>query len=267
MTEYLPEKPDIFINDLNDFDQTETSIHLSVAAKNINRLSDLNIENLWLVGPNDKELKKILSLVSPRYLNVYQVLAKDLAILEALHNTETIVLEWNTKSELLWDISKNRFLRTLQITDFSKLRDISQIGPATQIESLTLRGGINKKLELSTLKPLSTLNNLKYLELGNLKVKDASLRYLGLLTSLDELAISNQFDIKEYAWLATRLDKTKCDLFNGFRKIDLCDSNNKTVFDTMITGKRKPLLLSTKDKEKIKLYRDEFEMLKQKLAE
>src|SRR5688572_5460750 len=100
MTEYLPKKPDIFTQDLNDFDPRERSIFLSATAKNISRLSEFNIENLWLIGPNDKELKKILSFVSLRYLNVYQVLAKDLSVLESLDKAQTIILEWNTKAEL-----------------------------------------------------------------------------------------------------------------------------------------------------------------------
>lgn len=267
MTEYLPPKPEIFIKDLNDFKVGEKSIHLSVSAKNIDRLADLDIENIWLIGPNEKELKKILPLIKPKYLNLYQVLAKDLSILGTLDLVETIILEWNTKSETLWDISKNTNLRTLQIRDFGKLNDISQIVSAMQIESLTLGGGINKKLELRTLEPLKNLSNLKYLGLTNIKVNDGSLRPLGRLTNLEELGLSNQFDIEEYAWLASRLKKTKCDLFNGYVNVSITGINNELVFDTMITGKKRPFLSSTKDADKIKQYLDKFEKLKQQLAD
>ena len=267
MTEYLPKKPDIFIKDLNDFKVGDKSIHLSVSAKNIDQLAVLDIENIWLIGANEKELKKILPLIRPKYLNLYQVLAKDLSILETLESVETIILEWNTKSETLWDISKNTNLRTLQIRDFGKLHDISQIVSAMKIESLTLGGGINKKLELLTLEPLRNLINLKYLGLTNIKVDDGSLRPLDQLTNLEELGISNQFDVEEYAWLATRLKKTKCDLFNGSIKVAVRNANNEIAFDTMITGKKKPFLLSTKDADKIKQYVDKFEKLKQQLAD
>ncbi len=267
MTEYLPKKPDTFIKDLNDFKVSEKSIHLSVSAKNIGRLADLDLENIWLIGPNEKELKRILPLIRPKYLNLYQVLAKDLSILETLDSAETIILEWNNKSETLWDISKNTCLRTLQIRDFGKLHDISQIISATQIESLTLGGGINKKLELLTLEPLKNLSNLKYLGLTNIKVDDGSLRPLGQLTNLEELGISNQFDVEEYAWLSTRLEKTKCDLFNGSMKVRITNADNEVAFDTMITGKKRPFLSSTKDADKIKQYVDKFEKLKMQLAD
>jgi hypothetical protein len=267
MTEYLPTKPATFTQDLNEFPADDKSIHLSVSAKNINRLGDLDIENIWLIGANEKELKKILPLIRPKYLNLYQVLAKDLSILETLDSTETIILEWNTKSETLWDISKNTKLRTLEIRDFGKLQDISPLASATQLESLTLAGGINKKLHVATLEPLRYLTNLKYLTLNNLRVDDESLRPLGQLTGLEELSISNQFDIKEYAWLATRLKQTKCELFNGSMKVSIKGVNNELVYDTMITGKKRPFLLSTKDGEKIKNYIDTFEKLKQELAD
>lgn len=82
MTENSPQKPKEFITDLNDFDKNQKSLHMSVSAKNLDRLKELSIENLWLIGANDKELRKILPLVNLKYLNLYQVLAKDLTILE-----------------------------------------------------------------------------------------------------------------------------------------------------------------------------------------
>ena len=64
MTDNLPQKPKAFITDLNDFDKNEKSLHMSVSAKNLDRLKELSIENLWLIGANDTELRKILPLVN-----------------------------------------------------------------------------------------------------------------------------------------------------------------------------------------------------------
>lgn len=240
---------------------------MHVSAKNIERLKDLQIENLWLIGANDKELKKILPLVNPKYLNLYQVLAKDLTILEILTQAETIELNWNTKATQLWDISKNQSLNTLELIDFSKLEDIDQLTLAQQIRSLVLGGGHNKALRIKTLEPLSLLKNLNYLGLTNLKVEDESLKPLAELKNLKELEISNQFETKEYAWLATRLKNTKCRLFQATNPCNIVGIDNKTVSDTMVTGKRKPFLLSTKDQKRIEKYQAQFEQLKIELAE
>jgi hypothetical protein len=267
MTDNLPKKPQIFITDLNDCGGDEKSIHMSVSVRNLSRLKELRIENLWLIGANDKELRKILPLVKLKYLNLYQVLAKDLTILEALDQTETIILNWNTKATTLWDISKNTNLKTLEITDFSKLEEIDQLSLATQIESLALGGGYGKSMKIKTINPLKYLTNLKCLSLTNLKIEDDTLQPLGQLKNLFKLIISNQFEIKEYAWLATRLINTECKMFQATNTCNIVGADSKTVWDTMVTGRRKPVLLSNKDQVKIDKIIKDFEKLKNELAE
>jgi hypothetical protein len=267
MTENLPQKPKTFIIDLNDFDINEKSLHMSVSAKNIDRLKELSIENLWLIGANYKELRKILPLLNLKYLNLYQILAKDLTILENLDKTERIILNWNTKSTSLWDISKNKGLKTLEVTDFPKLEEIDQLSLATQISDLTLGGGHDKPLKIKTINPLAGLKNLKYLGLTNLKIEDDTLHPIGQLKNLELLELSNQFETKEYAWIATRLPKTKCKMFQATNSCNIVNTDNKIVWDTMVTGRRKPFLLSSKDQAKIDKYIKDFEKLKNELAE
>ena len=267
MTDNLPQKPNTFITNLKDCDGSEKSLHMSVSVDNLGRLKELSIENLWLIGANDKELRKILPLVNLKYLNLYQVLAKDLTILETLDTTETIILNWNTKASLLWDISKNKDLKTLEITDFSKLGEVDQLSLAKQIENLTLGGGYGKPLKIKSIKPLSDLNNLKYLSLTNLKIEEDTLQPLGQLKNLTLLELSNQFETKEYAWLATRLPKTKCKMFQAINSCHIVDADNRLVWDTMVTGRKKSFLLSAKDQMKINKHIHDFERLKRELAE
>lgn len=266
MTETKFQKPKEFIKDLVEFDKTQQSLHMPATAKNIDRLKELQIDNLWLIGAKETDLQKILSLTQPKYLNLYQVLAADLSVLKTLTTTSTLVLHWNTKSTSLWDISNNTELRNLEIVDFSKLYDISNISSARQITSLKLEGGIDKKLNVQTLKPLSVLTNLKYLRLANLKVSDGSLKPLADLKNLEELWLPNQFETKEYAWLATRLPNTKCDMFNPINNVHITDAKKVLVWDTMVTGRKKPFLLSANDKLKVDKYISDFEKLKKELA-
>lgn len=104
------------------------------------------------------------------------------------------------------------------------------------------------------------------MRLANLKVEDDTLKPLADLKSLEELWLSNQFETKEYAWLATRLPDTKCDMFTATNKVNITGTKNELVWDTMITGRKKPFLLSTEDKLKIDKYITEFEKLKNKMA-
>ncbi|MBS1590975.1 MAG: leucine-rich repeat domain-containing protein [Bacteroidetes bacterium] len=266
MTETFPKKPEKYIEDLADFDNTQTSLHLSANAKNIDRLKNLQIEYLWLIGAKEKNLQEILSLIQPKYLNLYYLPTTNLTFLETLNTTQTLILEWNTKTTSLWDLSKNIGLKNLKIIDFPKLNDISQISIAKQLDSFTLQGGINNQLSIQTLKPISVLTNLKYLRLANLKVFDDTLKYLANLKNLEELSLSNQFETKEYAWLSSRLPNVKCDMFQATVATNITNANNEIVWDTMVVGRRKPFLNSKNDKAKIDKYITDFEKLKRELA-
>ena len=267
MSDTLPIKPKECIKDLNDFDKSNRSLFMSVSAKNIHKLKDLRIDNLWLIGANEKELKKILAHVDLKYLNLYQVLAKDLSILEMLNSVETIILEWNTKSDRLWDLNKNSKLRTLEITDFSKINSIDQLSQAKQIRHLKLSGGHGKAILLKSIEPLKHLSNLETLSLYNLKIEDDTLKPIGELVNLKKLNLSNQFDTKEYAWLSVKLPKTEGKMLQAVSTCNITDIDNKLKYDTMVTGRRKPFLLSTKDQAKIDKYIKDFEKLKTDISE
>ncbi|HZY39548.1 MAG TPA: hypothetical protein VFE53_22990 [Mucilaginibacter sp.] len=242
------------IDDLNNFDPSCTSISIFGNAKNIERLKDLNIDQLWVIGARDKDLQKILQYIQPKFISIYQVLAQDLDILETLSNTETIVLRWNTKSERLWNMGHNNELRALTIEDFPKINSVEPIEKALNLEYLVLEGGMWKPLKIETLKPLSKLKKLQFLRLANLHVKEDGLKPVAELTNLKELMLSNQFETSDYAYLSVKLPHTKCDSFQPFIKYDKPIGNN----DTVITGKRKPFLNYENDRAKIEKYSKDF---------
>jgi len=134
---------------------------------------------------------------------------------------------------------------------------------ATQIKSLSLDGGMDKKMKVDTLKPISKLSQLEYLRLTNISVKDNALQPIEKLTNLKILELSNQFPTKEYANLAIKLENTECSMFQPYHKVKIKGNNGEIVYDTMIIGKRKPFLLSTKDQTRIEKYIMEFEKMKE----
>ena len=258
----IPEKPIIYTEDLKDLKGNEKSIIISTKSKNLQRIEELDIENLWLIGAKEKDLELILEKFKLKYLSLYQVLAKDLSILENQNELEGLSIEWNTKSENIWNLSKNKNLTYLEITDFSKIYDISNISQAKNLEFLSIGGGINKPMKIKSLSPIASLKQLTNLSLTNLKIDDNSLRPIAEIKELKNLDISNQFETKEYAFLSANMPNTKCILFQPYTYCNITGSNKEVIWDTMITGKRKPFLLSTKDKIKIEKYQLEFEKLK-----
>ena len=259
-------KPE-FTSDLADFDNSKTELHIRADVKNRKLLNELNIEKLWLIGAKEKDIEQIFSIHQPKYVSLYQFLAKDLSCLENLNKCETLITEWNTKATELWNIESNPNLRKLAIRDYSKISDLSPLEKATHIKSLSLDGGMDKKLKVDSLKPISRLTQLEYLRLTNIKVADESLEPISHLRNLVTLELSNQFPTKEYANLSVKLTETECSMFKPYHEVEIKDGNGNLVYDRMIIGKRKPFLLSTKDQTRIEKYEKEFEKLKNNYAQ
>jgi hypothetical protein len=254
-------KPKI-IEDLNDFDSSLNNLSITSKVKNIGRLKDLNIEKLWLFSAKEIDIDKIFNLIQPKYVNLYQVLIKDLGCLGNLTECETLLLDWNTKATELWDFRKNKKLINLSIRDFSKILNINELENISQLKNLSLEGGMWKSMKLESLKPIENNRNLEYLRLNNLSVKDNSLVSLWNLSKLKKLDISNQFPTKEIAILTKKLSKTKCKLFKPYIDVEIKDKNDNLIHDVMIIGKRKPFLLKSKDQKKIEKYIKEFDKFK-----
>ena len=254
------EKPAV-ISDISNFDFSKKEISITADAKNINLLANVKIDKLWLFSAKEKDIDRIFKIIQPEYVNLYQLLAKDLTCLEQL-KCKTLIVDWNTKALKLWNLKKNSNLRQLSIRDFSKISNINEIQNAMELVSLSLEGGMWKPLKIESLSPIIHLKKLQYLRLMQIKVADESLEPISNLNNLKTLEISNQFPTKEYAYLSVKLPETECTMFQPYHKVKINGQDGKLVYDTMITGKRKPFLLSTKDNERIKKYTAQFEKLK-----
>jgi hypothetical protein len=254
------EKPAV-ISDISNFDFSQREISITADVKNINLLANVKIEKLWLFCAKEKDIDRIFKIIQPEYVNLYQLLAKDLTCLEQL-KCKTLVLDWNTKALKLWNLKKNDNLRKLSVRDFSKISNINEIQNAKELVSLSLEGGMWKPLKIDSLNPLIHLKKLKWLRLMQIKVADESLEPISSLNNLKKLEISNQFPTKEYANLTVKLPKTECSMFQPYQEVEIKDEYGNLVYDRMIIGKRKPFLLSKKDQTRIEKYEKEFEKLK-----
>jgi hypothetical protein len=95
------------------------------------------------------------------------------------------------------------------------------------------------------------------LTLTNIKVEDQSLTPLYNLRSLEELEITNQFPVEEYAKLSVQLANTRCSLFSPYINL----KNSIGDKDIMITSKGSPFLNSKVDKQKILDYEIKFKKI------
>ena len=250
----IGERPQ-FTDDLADVDISSTELLIRGKTKNIERLKSFsNLIKLWIYTVNQKEMNAILNLVNPKMLHIYEMRVENLSVISSLTNLEVLGLEWNTKAKSLWDLSNNNSLKSLSIRDFSKLNDITPLQNNKSLEIFDLSGGESNSLKLSSLEPLRSLSNLKYLGLSNIKVLDESLEPISNIKGLKELAISNQFSTEEYARLSAKLPNTKCNHFQPYIYL-MSPIDDK---DVMVVGKRKPFLNSKVDVKRLQRYKEQF---------
>lgn len=253
------ERPE-FVEDLSIVDRTIDSLAISDKTKNISSISEFNPKNLWLICLNQKQFDLIIKQVDPRYLSLYGCRVSDLSYLSQLSKLSTLILNWNSKAETLWDIGANVNLKHLHLEDLSKVKSIDQLINANSLEYLGIEGGWTKSWKLASLAPLSELSNLRQLTLMGLQVQDKSLHPLSQLTRLEELEVSNQFKAEEFARLSTKLRNTKCDKFKAYSDCEI-SKNGALEYDVMVTGSGKPFLNSHSDKVKLDKYVKQFEKL------
>ncbi|MFD3445888.1 hypothetical protein ACFDTO_14945 [Microbacteriaceae bacterium 4G12] len=256
----LGEQPNITKN-LTEVTNEVRELAIDGKTKNLERLSNLKIEKLWIFSVNQKQFDEILTYVTPDILYIYEMRVADLSMLQKLSNLKELYMCWNTKNTDLWDLSYNKNLTSLLIEEFSKLEDLTPIKDGIHLQSLYLSGGIVKALHVQTLKPLSNLVNLNKLTLMNIKVKDDSLEPLMNLKEIKELNLSNQFPTEEYAKLSVVLSNTKCNFFKPYVYIESLEGK-----DIMVIGKKKPFLNSKTDIAKIQKYEEQFKKIQEQFG-
>jgi hypothetical protein len=263
MSEYpfhISKKPE-FTKDLTNLEANISELSITGETKNIDRLKSFsNLQILWVNGLTQVQFNTIIGQVNPKLMYLYNVKAKDISLLAKLTNLETFRIEWNTKSDSLWDLTGNTSLKQLDIVDFKKLTDFSPLQKCPWLESLGLEGGVWNAIQPDTLKPLIYLKKLRLLDLINIKVKDESLEPIGHLKQLEKLRISNQFPTEEYARLSVALPNTECSHFRAYIKLQTAIDDK----DVLVVGKRKPYLNSQTDSKKLKKYEEQFKDFQKK---
>ena len=190
-------------------------------------------------------------------------LVKDLKRLETLKDIEYITYFWNQRAESFWNFSKTKSLKGFSFTDFTRIRDISELSNAKNLIELDFGDRIWPKFVVKTLEPLTKCLQLKRLTFHAKKIEDKKIESLAQLQNLDRLEFSEKlFTTPQIAWLKARLPKSvKSNTLQALRTIEkplALDGKNKNTF---IIGKGKPFLDSEIDAAKIKKYVKNFNEL------
>ena len=201
-----------------------------------------------LNSTNDKTFPDIAGRLDVEHLSIGEMRGADLSALANCKRLTHLHMNWATKLADLSVLRTFGALSFLEIEDAPKIETIEPIGALKNLRWLCYRGGIWNANHADTLEHLAGLSKLEALVLHNLKVSKDGLKPLAALKSLGFLALSNQFETEDYAYLSVHMPETKCAQFAAYQHY-----NSSNYGDIMVTGKRKPFLKSRDPKDQARL--------------
>jgi hypothetical protein len=185
---------------------------------------------------------------------------EDLSPLEDLPGLRYLGYYWNQRATRLWDLSRNPQLRGLQLEDFTRVRDIGPLSEAKCVEELVIGNAVWPKWVIGSLRPLGGLGSLVSLTLQPKSIEDGRVQPLATLRGLREFRFPpNLFTTPQVAWLRAHMPGSVAPaLMPTWDLRAHVVGSIKLRGDTLIVGKRKPLLDSTREGDKIRQYELDF---------
>lgn len=185
---------------------------------------------------------------------------QDLSSIADLKDLQYLTFFWNQKASNLWDFSKSISLRGLSISDFTRLKDLTDLEKSESLEELSFGNYVWNTFQLDTLEPLKKLQNLKTLDFSAKKIIDGKIDPIASIESLESVEFpGNLFSTEQVCWLKAKRPNLKSKLLQPYWKIENPLDFGEKQKDTFIVGKRKPFLDSTKDAQRIHRYKEKFE--------
>lgn len=186
-------------------------------------------------------------------------LVGDLSCLGKLRNIKYIHYFFNQKSCSLWDMSENSALKGLSIYDFSKLKNINEIGSAKSLEFFGIGDKVWAGMEIESLKPIVN-TNISHFEWYGKKVSDNDFKCLAD-SKIKILDINpTQFTVEELTDLLACFPDT---LSGSITKPYVTGqvTNKGIVSVHYFLCKHKKACIAGKDDERFSKYLKDFEIL------
>jgi len=189
----------------------------------------------------------------------------DLSVLSSLEEVEYISYFFNQKVTKLWDMTTNRKLVGLGISDFSKLHSLDGIEKAWNLESFYVHNRVEAGMEIESLKPIVN-TGIKHFYWGGRRISDNNFGCLAD-SKIEELDISPiQFTILELAQLLALFPETlKGTITKPYISGGVKDKDGYTEYFFLCKGKR--TCVKGKDDARFTSYLNEFESILKKCRE
>ena len=189
----------------------------------------------------------------------------DLAPLESLPNLEAICIEHCKSIADLWQLSKNRHLRVLSIRDSKKLTSFPlQLNTSDTLEEVRFWGTSSEhKYHMKSLLFLSGMQSLRRLDLNNIILENHDTSVLATLPNMSEFHFdAGMLTTEEIALICVQFPQLYGQSLGAYTFDDIGIDGN-----VRICGYRKPTLTLPSDKDKLNMYVENFNKIKERLSE
>lgn len=224
--------------------------------------------------PKDKRILQISGMNQEsfeyfveKYGQTYEVLIffkcqliSDFSPLSRLKNLKGVRIFWNIRANKLWDMSENKSLTHLEISDCKKItQNLQNLNTGHSLKDVFLYGSMFNDYPLESLSAFANLPSLERLTLRRIKLLDKSIDFLQTVPKLAEFNFpAGMFTTEEIAYI--------CAKYPQMHGTALCAYNKKDAIlsDVRVCGYRKPGLILPKDQKRLDRYVAEFDALVEK---
>lgn len=177
--------------------------------RGLSRLKTLR--HLWAGRVNQEMVEEISALPELEILRIKSMSAASLEPLAKSRKLKRLIIHGgNRVADLEWTRALPPTLEVLYLEGLFRATEIAPLGELSQLRTLGLEGGMDRKLELKSLAPLQALADLQYLFLAATRVEDKSLAPLHGLKKLRHLSCGAYFRDEAFAALGKALPGLDC---------------------------------------------------------
>jgi hypothetical protein len=195
-------------------------LRLDGRAKDVAGLARLKkLEVLQVRYVNQATLEAIRRVPTLRHLWLDTIRAEHLRPLAGLPRVKSLGCEDSGSLTTLSGIESLPKLRVLALSNLRRLETLDDLRGLVRLRGLSVGGSLWTTAPIESLEPLSGLRELRRLYLGNIRVRDRSLRPLCSLTRLRHLDVPDAFPLREFAELAAALPRIDPEFHEPFLKV------------------------------------------------
>ena len=185
---------------------------------------------------------------------------EDWSLLGTLPELEGLYWFHNQKITKLWDMSKNYALKAVELSDFTKLHDLSGIEKAPALEWFGFGDAVWSTSEIESLRPFLN-TNIRRISFSGKTIRDMDISFIPQMKSLEVFDFpTNLFTMEEVAELVGKRPDLEGYSLKPYIETKLFNEETRKADKpgVVLVGKRKPVLAIEGNEKRIASHVSKF---------